>query len=328
MPLETLALFFLVTVAVGGVAWVFVYPMLSGERQVEARKESVAGTQRTSRAAGQNQRGAPKVRREQIEDTLKELEQRQKKAKNPPISVRIQQAGLSWTKNQFLMLSGAFALAGFLIGWGADAGLIASVGIGFAAGFGAPRWLVAFLKKRRESAFLNAFPDAVDVIVRGIKAGLPLLDCLKMIAAEAPEPVRSEFRSIVETQTIGIPLGDACAKLYERVPLPEANFFGIVVSIQQKAGGNLSEALGNLSRVLRDRKKMKAKIKAMSMEAKASAVIIAALPFSVMLLVYLTSPNYISLLWTEPLGRVMLACCAVWMLIGVLVMKKMINFDF
>ena len=149
-----------------------------------------------------------------------------------------------------------------------------------------------------------------------------------MIAAEAEEPVRSEFRSIIDTQTIGIPIGEACLKLYEHMPLPEANFFGIVVFIQQRAGGNLSEALGNLSRVLRDRKKMKAKIKAMSMEAKASASIIGALPLAVMALVYITSPQYIALLWTEPLGRMMLAGCAVWMSIGVFVMKRMINFDF
>jgi tight adherence protein B len=123
-------------------------------------------------------------------------------------------------------------------------------------------------------------------------------------------------------------MGDACAKLYERMPLAEANFFGIVVSIQQRAGGNLSEALGNLSRVLRDRKKMKAKIQAMSMEAKASASIIAALPFAVMILVYISSPNYIELLWTHPTGRLMMACCAAWMSVGVFVMKKMINFDF
>jgi tight adherence protein B len=199
---------------------------------------------------------------------------------------------------------------------------------GFAAGLGAPRWLLAFLKRRREAKFLKIFPDAVDVIVRGIKAGLPLLDCLKMIASEAAEPVRGEFRTIIETQAIGMPIGDACAKLYERMPIPETNFFGIVISIQQKAGGNLSEALGNLSRVLRDRKKMKAKIVAMSQEAKASAAIIAALPICVMGLVYLTSPHYIELLWTEPLGRVMLACSAFWMFCGVMVMKKMINFDF
>ena len=185
-----------------------------------------------------------------------------------------------------------------------------------------------FSRSGAKSRFLDQFPDAVDVIVRGIKAGLPLLDGLKLIAAEAQEPVRSEFRSIIETQTIGIPIGEACLKLYERVPLPEANFFGIVVSIQQRAGGNLSEALGNLSRVLRDRKKMKAKIQAMSMEAKASAEIIGALPPAVMTLVYITSPQYISVLWTEPLGRMMLVGCAFWMSMGVLVMRKMINFDF
>jgi tight adherence protein B len=164
--------------------------------------------------------------------------------------------------------------------------------------------------------------------VRGVKAGLPLLDCMKMIATEAPEPLKTEFRVIVETQAVGMPLGEACNKLYERTPVPEANFFAIVISIQQKAGGNLSEALGNLSRVLRDRKKMKSKIRAMSQEAKASAGIIGALPVAVMTLVYVTSPQYISLLFTEPLGNVMLAGSAAWMTMGVLVMKKMINFDF
>ena len=158
---------------------------------------------------------------------------------------------------------------------------------------------LSFLKKRREKKFLDGFPDAVDVIVRGIKAGLPLADSLKVIASDAQEPIKSEFKTIIETQTIGMPLGEACGKLYERMPLPEANFFGIVISIQQKAGGNLSEALGNLSRVLRDRKKMKAKIQAMSMEAKASASIIGSLPIAVGALVWLTSPDYIELLWTH-----------------------------
>jgi tight adherence protein B len=195
-------------------------------------------------------------------------------------------------------------------------------------GCGMPLWLLKFLKKRREAKFLQGFPDAVDIIVRGIKAGLPLLESMRIITSDAPEPLKSEFRAIIETQTIGIPLGEACGKLYERIPVPEANFFGIVIAIQQKAGGNLSEALGNLSRVLRDRKKMKAKIQAMSMEAKASASIIAALPFAVMMLVYITSPDYIELLWTHPMGRMMLVCCAAWMTIGVLVMRKMINFDF
>ncbi len=125
-----------------------------------------------------------------------------------------------------------------------------------------------------------------------------------------------------------MPLGEACARLYERMPLPEANFFGIVVAIQQKSGGNLSEALGNLSKVLRDRKKMAEKIQAMSMEAKASAGIIGSLPPIVMLLVYISTPDYIALLWTHPSVSSCWSCCVAWMTIGILVMKKMINFDF
>jgi tight adherence protein B len=326
MPLQTLALFFLGTLAAGGIAWVFIYPLLSGERRADQRKASITRSQPVV-AAGIS-RAAPKVRREQVEETLKEIEVRRKNVKSPPLTMRITQAGLSWSKRQFLLISaglGVLALAGaFFTG----TGLLSALGIGFAAGFGLPRWMLSFLKKRRERKFIEAFADAVDVIVRGVKAGLPLGDCLKVIASDAPEPVKSEFRAVVETQTIGMPLGEACTRLYDSMPLAEANFFGIVVSIQQKAGGNLSEALGNLSRVLRDRKKMQAKIRAMSMEAKASATIIGALPIAVMILVYLTSPTYIELLWTTSLGRLMLLSCAVWMTIGVFVMKKMINFDF
>ncbi|MEA2873830.1 MAG: tight adherence protein [Hyphomicrobiales bacterium] len=327
MQMQTLAMFFLVALAAGGVIWVFVYPILSGERKAEQRQESFVRSEPAARVAAATRTG-PKVRRDQIEETLKELEVRQKKQKNLPLAMRISQAGLNWSKRQYILISvaigGALFVAVFLVG----GGLLAAAGAGFAGGFGMPRWLLAFLKKRRENQFLHNFPDAVDVIVRGVKAGLPLGDCLRIIAAESQEPVRSEFKTIVEAQTIGISMGDACAKLFERMPLPEANFFGIVISIQQRAGGNLSEALGNLSRVLRDRKKMKAKIQAMSMEAKASAVIIAALPFCVMILVYISSPNYIELLWTHPTGRLMMACCAAWMSVGVFVMKKMINFDF
>jgi tight adherence protein B len=273
-------------------------------------------------------RQVSKSRREQIEGTLKELEERSRKAKRPPLSVRISQAGLDWSKRRFFLTMGILAVVAFILMSLSRAGLVPAFAFAFAAGCGLPFWMLGFLKKRREAKFLNTFPDAVDVIIRGIKASLPLLDSLKLIAAEASEPVRGEFRSIIDTQAIGLPIGEACLRLYESIPLPEANFFGIVVSIQQRAGGNLSEALGNLSRVLRDRKKMKAKIQAMSMEAKASATIIGSLPIVVMGLVWLTSPSYIELLWTEPMGRIMLGCCATWMLVGIFVMRKMINFDF
>ncbi|HEY6859112.1 MAG TPA: type II secretion system F family protein [Pseudolabrys sp.] len=321
--MQAIAVFFLAAAAIGGVVYVFVYPILSGERKAEQRMQSVAKTEPLARVA----RGSQKSRRDDIESTLKAIEERHKKKQRVLLSARIAQAGLSWSKRQFAMISAGIGLGMFIIGLLSGAGLLVAAGLGFAGSFGAPRWLLSYLKKRREAKFLEAFPDAVDIIVRGIKTGLPLLDCIKMITIEAPEPLKSEFRVIMETQTV-MPLGEACAKLYERTPLPEANFFGIVVAIQQKGGGNLSEALGNLSKVLRDRKKMRAKIQAMSQEAKASAAIIGALPIVVMTLVYITSPQYMSLLFTNSLGHLMLAGSAVWMTIGVLVMKKMINFDF
>src|SRR5204862_2472204 len=213
------------------------------------------------------------------------------------------------------VVSAGLAAACFVVALFAGGGLPGAAGMAFAAGFGLPRWVLGYLKTRREKAFLKALPDAVDVIVRGIKAGLPLFESIKVVAADAPEPLKSEFNAIIETQTIGMPLGEACARLFERMPLPEANFFGIVVAIQQKSGGNLSEALGNLSKVLRDRKKMADKIQAMSMEAKASAGSIGAMPPAVMTIVYITTPDYISLLWTHPTGQLMLVGCVIWMTI-------------
>lgn len=324
MNLQTLALAFMAATAVGGVAWVFLYPMLSGEMKAEKRRAALA---RTSPAIRQVDR-AQRSRREQIEESLREIEQRQKRDRNVTLNNRIAQAGLSWSKEKFLIVSGVLAMTCFAVPMVLGAGPVAAAGLAFAAGFGVPRWLLGFLKKRRETAFLRALPDAVDVIVRGIKAGLPLFESLKVVAVDSPEPLKSEFAAIIETQAIGMPLGEACSRLYERMPVPEANFFGIVIAIQQKSGGNLSEALGNLSKVLRDRKKMAEKIKAVSMEAKASAAIIGSLPPIVMLLVYLSTPDYIALLWTHPTGRLMLAGSALWMSAGILVMKKMINFDF
>jgi tight adherence protein B len=323
--MNTISLFFLVSIAIGGIAYVFIYPLLSGEKKAEKRMESVARSTPAVRSVA-TARVTQKSRREQVEGSLKELEA--KRAKSPPLSARISQAGLSWSTNQFLIISaalGTIAFLGFLM---SDVGLPASLGAGFAAGFGLPRWILKYLKRKREAKFIAAFPDGVDVIVRGIKAGLPLLDSLKVISVDSPEPLRSEIRAILDIQAIGVPLGEACGKLYDRVPVPEANFFGIVISIQQKAGGNLSEALGNLSKVLRERKKMKAKIQAMSQEAKASAGIIGSLPIIVALLVYLTSPQYIELLWTHPTGRMLLAISIFWMSMGIMVMRKMINFDF
>jgi tight adherence protein B len=325
MDLQMLAIGLLATFCAGAAAWVLIYPYLSGEKEAEKRMQNVA---RTGVPTIKSASRAIKSRREQVESSLKEIENRRKQSRSPPLATRLSQAGLSWSKKQFMIGSVVMGAVVAGIAFLLDAGPVVALLLGFAAGAGLPRWVLNYVKRRRENLFLRRFPDAIDIVVRGIKSGLPLTDSLRVIAAESPEPVRTEFRHILETQAIGVPLGEACTKLFERLPLPEANFFGIVIAIQQKSGGNLSEALGNLSKVLRDRKKMKDKITAMSTEAKASAGIIGSLPPAVMLIVYLTSPDYITLLWTDRLGQMMLAGCAIWMSIGVFVMKKMINFDF
>src|SRR6195256_5207637 len=322
--MQALALAFLATTTVGGLAWVFLYPALSGERKAEHRRAAVAKSEPPARQADKTQRS----RREQVEGSLKDLEARRQREKRIPLSSRLSQAGLTWSPQKFMVISGILAAVSFVVAMLAGGGLIGAGGLAFAAGFGLPRWGLSFLKTRREKAFLKALPDAVDVIVRGIKAGLPLFESIKVVAADAPEPLKGEFLAIIETQAIGMPLGEACARLFERMPVPEANFFGIVIAIQQKSGGNLSEALGNLSKVLRDRKKMAEKIQGMWREARASAAIIGARPPIVMILVYLTTPDYIPLLWTHPTGQLMLVGCLIWMSMGIFVMKRMINFDF
>jgi tight adherence protein B len=180
----------------------------------------------------------------------------------------------------------------------------------------------------RQKKFSNQLADAIDVIVRGVKSGLPLNQCLRIIAAESPEPLRTEFQQLCDSQSMGVPLDQSMQRMYDRMPLAEVNFFSIVLVIQQKTGGNLSESLGNLSGVLRARKLMKEKVKALSAEAKASAMIIGALPIVVMAMVYFTRPAYIATLFTDPVGHLILLGCAVMMSMGIFIMHKMVNFKF
>ena len=325
MSIQTLALAFLAATAIGGLAWVFIYPSLSGQRKAESRRASIARADAAGASGREKPAFAPRAGRGIAEGTRRPPQEGEvRPAHHPPCPGRL---GIL-DAPEILDRVGRFRRGRIRLAFVIGGHLLGAAVMAFGTGLGLPRWVLGFLKKRREKAFLKALPDAVDVIVRGIKAGLPLFESIKVVAADSPEPLKSEFNAIIETQTIGMPLGEACARLYERMPLPEANFFGIVIAIQQKSGGNLSEALGNLSKVLRDRKKMAEKIQAMSTEAKASAGIIGSLPPIVMLLVWISTPDYISLLWTHSLGQFMLLCCVGWMTIGVLVMKKMINFDF
>ncbi len=321
---STLAVVFLAMLAVGGVAYALLYPLLSGEKRAEKRRRDFAGP---VTARGVDREAQARTKRGQIAQSLKEIEHRENDRSKLTLEARIAQAGLGWTRQKYYLVSAATAAVTGLLFWlGSSNAILGAAGL-FIGGFGLPAWFLKRCRNKRLKRFGIEFPNALDIIVRGIKAGLPVNDCLRIIASEAAEPVRSEFRQIVETQTLGLPLADAVGKLHERMPCAEANFFGIVIAIQQKTGGNLSETLANLSRVLRERRKMRDKIQAVSMEAKASAAIIGALPPTVAFLVYLTTPRYIELLWLTQMGKLAMVACGIWMMIGVLIMRKMINFD-
>jgi tight adherence protein B len=321
MDLSTLAPIFLATLAAGGVAYALIYPLLSGEARAEKRRDQLSGGKAAVSA------GPQRNKRDQVAQSLKELDARQKARNNLTLEVRLQQGGLTWTRQNYyvfsLILGGVTAFLMFALTGNV---LMAPVGL-FIGTLGLPYWYLGFRKKRRVAAFVKEFPNALDVIVRGLKSGLPLGDCIRIISSEAAAPVSEEFRIIVEAQTLGLSLPDAVERLYDRVPISDANFFAIVLAIQSKTGGNLSETLANLSKVLRDRKRMKDKIKAVSTEAKASAGIIASLPVVVTLLLWLTSPKYIELIWLTQAGKVTLVISAIWMTMGVMIMRKMINFD-
>jgi tight adherence protein B len=305
--------------AVGGLAFVF----LGRTSRADVRRASLQKTDDKAAAAAVDRAASKK----KISDSLKDLEKKSQR-KGPDLATRIAQAGLPIDKRQFLMISAGVAVAVALGVFIKSQSLPLAGLFGVMAALGLPNLVLSRLRMRRINKFVENFPNALDIIVRGVKAGLPVGDTLRIIANESPEPVRSEFRKLIESQALGLPLPEATEKLAERVPVSETNFFSIVIGIQAKSGGNLSEAIGNLSRTLRERKKMKGKIKAMAMEAKASAAIIGAVPFVVTFLLYLSTPKYISLLWMTQHGRIVAAIACFWMSIGIVMMRKMISFDF
>lgn len=323
----------LVFVAVGAAMVALLFPYIAGRPSGAKRLDALAQTAKASPRAGLVQRLMQEdtgvTRRKQLQESLKQIEEDQKSRKRKmTLRAMISQAGLQTSVRSFWLFSlacGAVVAVGV---WFIGVPWYVAAGAGLAGGLGLPRWFLGFLRKRRQQAFLAEFAEAIDVMVRGLKSGLPVSDAMKVIAAETPAPVGPEFLEVVEGQRVGISIDQGIERMYERMPLAEVNFLAIVMAIQSKAGGNLAEALGNLSKVLRDRKRMKAKIRAVSQEAKSSAMIIGALPFCITGALAVLNPEYLTPLWETRMGNILLAGSGLWMSTGVLVMRKMINFDF
>jgi tight adherence protein B len=314
----------LLTLALGGVAFAFA----GGDDKSRKRVASVSNPGGKARGRGPTVAENQAQKRKNVAAMLKDVEKnRAAKKEKPTMRRRLEQAGFSKaTPRSFWMVCGIFAAMAASLCVATHQKPLVIVLAAFVVGLGLPRWILGFLTARRKKKFTQNFAPAIDVIVRSVKSGLPINEALRIVAREAPNPVGSEFNNLVESLKVGVTLDQALKRMMESMPTPEVGFFGIVMTIQGKSGGNLSEALGNLAFVLRDRKRLQGKIKAMSSEAKASAAIIGSLPPGVMGIVYVTTPAYIMKLFTTQSGNLILAGCAVWMSIGIMVMRKMINF--
>jgi tight adherence protein B len=316
--------------AVAGIILVLFYPLLVSS-QAGTRVRNVVEARRPP--PGQQRGGGGKAmevpresRRKQVQESLKQIEARESQRKRTSLRLLITQAGLQTSIGTFWMMSLASGVVLTVIPLFAGVPWYLSLVSGFVGFLGLPRWFLGYLRKRHQEKFLSELPDAIDVMVRGLRSGLPISDAMKIIAAESPKPIGPEFWEVVEGQRVGITIEQGLERMFERIPLQEVSFLAIVMNIQSKTGGNLTEPLSNLAKVLRDRRKMKSKIRSMSQEAKSSAIIIGCLPFLIMGVLTFLSPTYLSPLFETRMGNILLGGCAVWMLVGILVMRKMINF--
>ena len=330
MPLVTALV---AAIAIAAMAYAVMYPMISGDR-VKERRVATVTEQQTKKLATRSAAELAANRRKQITESLKDIENRKKAQEKVSLRLKLERAGLDVEPRMYWIASIASAIMTAIVvrfmlpaSMAAMSSIITLAAL-LVGGLGLPRFVLSKITARRQKKFVAELANAIDVIVRGIKSGLPINDCLGVIAKESPEPLAGEFKEVIEQQRVGVPLSEALDRMAQRMPVPEVKFLSIVIAIQQQSGGNLAEALSNLSGVLRERHKMEMKVKALSAEAKASAAILAALPPGVMLMVNSSSPEYIAPLFNTRTGNFFVLIGVFWMAMGILVMRKMINFKF
>jgi len=320
-------IFAILAVICVGAAGLALVPSLLGGGRADKRIRALQGDIQANRREATASRNR-ETRRKEIQQTLRaQTDAIEKRRKRVPLQDQLHQAGMKIRRADFIRNSVILGVLLFVVTLLLQVDLLYCAVFGLAGGYVLPRIYLGRRRRKYQNAFLDELPNAVEAIVRGVKAGLPLNDSMRLVAREAKEPIKSDFQRVLDQQSVGKSMMEAVQILYERVPLPEVNFFVVVITVQSQAGGNLSEALGNLARVLRNRKKMKQKVKAMSSEAKASAMIIGSLPFIVAGLVTLTTPSYLQPLFTTDIGLICLGVAAVLMLMGGFIMNRMIQFD-
>ncbi|MCB2050203.1 MAG: type II secretion system F family protein [Novosphingobium sp.] len=243
------------------------------------------------------------------------------------LSLRLHRTGKGWTISQYFYASlGLMLLVAVLLYLKTGAAAL-SLGVGMIFGLGIPHMVVNHFIKKRTNNFTTKFPDAIELLVRGLRSGLPVTETLTVVAQEVPGPVGEEFKAVVDRIKVGRSMEESLQETADRLNTPEFSFFCITIAIQRETGGNLAETLSNLADVLRKRAQMKLKIKAMSSESKASAYIVGSLPFIVFAMVYWINPKYLGGFFTD--DRLIVAGLGgmVWMSIGVFIMAKMVSFE-
>jgi tight adherence protein B len=323
--MNPLILAILAAVAVGAAGFALV-PAMLGSGRADKRMKALQGDVRANRATADASR-TRETRRKELQQTLKAQTAALEKDKKTTLRERLYQAGMKIKPAAYIRNSVIVGVVVFVICFVLQLDLIYCIVFGAAGGYLLPTMYLGRRRKKYRNNFLDELPNAVEAIVRGVKAGMPLNDSMRLVAKEAKEPIKSDFQRVVDQQAVGMTIQEAVVTLFDRVPVPEVNFFVVVITVQAQAGGNLSEALTNLSRVLRNRKKMKAKVKAMSSEAKASAGIIGSLPIIVAILVSITTPGYLMPLIDTPIGNVMAGIAALLMFTGGFIMNRMIQFE-
>jgi len=299
--------------------------LIHGPRAKIARRlAEVAGKDR-QRPGSRSSSRLPK--RKSIQVRLKEVEEKEGGGRAQRLREELTQAGLRIEIWHYLAGCALACVGAFLVARMSNLGPGPSLLLSIIGGIGLPKLMLGILAKRRINKFVGQFAESIDLVVRGIRSGLPLGECINMIGREVSAPLGTEFLLITENQKLGLGLQEALARAVERMPIPELRYFAIVIAIQQQTGGNLAETLAKLSEVLRARKRMRDKIQAYSSEAKASAYIIGSLPLFVMAALTLVAPDYLSILFTTDAGNAMLFGGGLTEVVGVLVMRKMINFD-
>jgi len=311
-----------VLLGTGSALWLFYSGFIAPRRHLHQRAMTLHQLVGSGESAASE---ATREKRRLIQQKLKELEKENRKKRGAVIHRMLASAGSSLSVRIYCVLS-------LLLGLAVAAGLyifgfspyVTGAG-GAAAGLFLPRFYFKTRITLRQKRFTAAFPDALELIIRAVKSGLPVIEGLRMISREFSDPIAGEFRRIVDSQKLGMTLAESLDQARERIATPEFKYFSVVLDIQQRTGGNLSQTLSNLSNVLRGRAHLQDRIGALSSEARSSAMIIGALPFVVTGLLYVLDPNYMSVMFTNETGNLLIMGCLGWMGLGMLLMKQMMK---